>query len=455
MAHENIVLIGRHIAYVPDKIREIPPGATHTCEASGTGTGTLPMEDAKVGTPIIVKLNSAVCAESPPDFMGFRHVGYDGGFSLVAYAFTCCDAYCADGDEDCYVEQECAGGVGISNTVYAYFADVNSCLSASGQKSKMEYNESKGAWYGGVTLRGGTLSMEFRCVGGSYKLSWWGCEPECDDPTSVGTSSESCSFTTAPECNDPLIVNFGQITLDDCCDCDSDHTNVEAEVQIVVVANCRKVVTARHVGYAAGDAGDPGVPIVAIEKDCQRHEHDAPDCTDLTCGVVMTVTGSGDCACMSGSAIAPYNDPGGNPTWQASIGSCDAQADYVMACTTNCNGTVTYHLVVTCGAANTGEGFVTIPAEDVENLDITFEIEMTDPTVGGCSGSCVYQWNEMTQTWQLVESSCTPPANCDECPNGPNDPSPGSVDGEFRSDPCPGGTEAPCCEGFISVRVMR
>ena len=456
MSHIVRTMIGRHIGYTPEDLFDEGPGSGLPCEESGTGTGTRPLSRARNGIPIIVKMPSAFCADpgQQPEIMGMRHVGFSPlGAPVLSYGFTCCDAVPRDDDPEPYVEIPCHGGIGITRKAYAYLTNVSNCVSAIGKKAELIYDDpdlgGDGKWKGSVELRAGTLHLAFSCVGsGSYLLEWWGCEPECDDPTkATGTGSVVCSFQTAAECDTPLVVNFGNITLDDCCDCVLENTTVAAEINLYVVANCNRVVVCRHVDYNRGSTST-GVPIVAFERDCGYQVHTNAGCSDVECGLFMTVTGEGDCDCLDCAIIFPYLAG----TWQVACGNCPEAADYTMSCHDNCDGTSTYTLNVVCGATNTGSGTVTIPKEDIEDLDITFNISLVDPAAGSCTGTCIYQFT--MAGWTLESHTCS--IGCEDCGEEPSDPTPEEVLAGTATRSCTGGgTPAPCCIGNIEVRVMR
>jgi hypothetical protein len=305
----------------------------------------------------------------------------------------------------------------------------------------------EGRWYGNLPLRVGSLDFEMCCfddgAGLQFKLIWRGCDYGCTD--------------IFPDCEDPLLLNFGNITVNDCCDCL--NSTESGTLNLYAVSNCKQAIVARHVGYAGG------MPVVARESSC-IYDTEGCGCTPH-CGLVMTITDDEDCACLTGTYDLDFLTSGvDSGLWeQLSVGACEAIGIVHMTCEVNYDeegfpdGTVTLTLDIQCGATNTGSDSVVVSCEDLEDLDVTFEIEMTDPSVGGCTGDCNYTWNSMTMGWQYASDDCfIEGAGSCGCPDGvtvtANYP-PGTFEAEPLTIPCEGDDAPTCCIGFISVRVMR
>lgn len=476
------------------------------------------------GVPVFRRLPNARCADgSPGGFIAARQVDYTPeGYPILAFAFECCDKICPDDTtglfcyegQSCYVEPDCwpvGEGPGILRVIDIFLTDVNNCATARNKETSLCYDNAEGAWLGSVSLRGGTLDLRLECQAGApnspnkFRLSWTGC-----DTGFLGAGAD---------CLDPLVINFGQANFPGCCDCPitgSPSTDVVPEINFFAATNCKKVLYGRHVNYVwlpcAGECRyqwlggswvpithtctpdncldcpplpddlSPGstegqtraqpcrtrvYPVIAREKpDCMWKQGDPAGCY-MECGVVATVTAEGPCACMSGTYDMSYanNEWFNFGGWPCSGG---VSGTMTMTCTAHnpnepegpAQGFVRLCLNITCGATNTGTACLDIPEEDLEDLDVTFDVSMADPTVCTCAGSCTWTFNDMTLVWELTGDTCTcggqsRPNDCDECPNAPANPPPSPVGGQQHSEPCTGGTTPPCCVGTIGVRVMR
>lgn len=302
----------------------------------------------------------------------------------------------------------------------------------------------KSKWFGSLTLRGGTLDFELCCFdNGSgdtvFRLIWWGC-------------NEGCSVDTFPDCVDPLFLTF-QLTVDDCCDCAEENTIGSGSINLYLVANCRQTVLGRCIAFA-----NNGEPIFAQQNTCPWSGDPPCGCVPR-CGLVMTITNVSGCACLAGTYTLPHTSlvGGEDPLWEnINVGACTAPATVTLLCEVNLDGdgnpdgTVTLTLNVVCGATNIGFDTLVVNCEDLEDLDETFTVDMTEPDPGTC-GTCTYQWNAMAASWSIISTDCTGGCTCvSEITLAP-----GIVDGQTQVLDCEGAASTPCCEGTISVRIMR
>lgn len=430
------------------------------------------------GMPIVREVPAEFCYDSGliGDFQGLRHIKYTGGgIPYIATALKCCDEV----NQCPKVETEFVPG-GVSPELKLHLRDVDNCASSDGKVITLTYCispdgidvdqveypdcddilpcadppptppvgcdtcdevDGHGKWRGSVALRGGIVSFDICCyLNASNELRW--------RLIFYGNGDDSCVTDVVTGCFDPLFVNFGQINLPNSCDCP--NTDNTAHVNVYFVANCHPTVSARHVGYAGG------VPIVATENTCVWSGISQLGCR-MTCGLVATVTSITDCECMEGTFNLPHVEPSGE--WEVTHNNtCTFDANYNLRCTTNLDedgnpdGTITLLLTVQCGATNTGSDSVVVAEEDMEDLDVTFEIEMTDPSAdtGNC-GTCDWSWTDMPPPgqWVLSVDNCTGACDCVE----PD--TPGTVASEIRQTDCASGNPPSCCIGTISVRIMR
>ncbi len=423
------------------------------------------------GTPIVAELPALFCLETgvlEDDLLGGRQIDFTtDGIPIVGVVPRCCyESYPCPRVEDDVIP----GGVELR--LHARAWEVQNCGSARNQVARLTYcgptsggtsggeidcswsacgespNETcpcdptHGKWIGTLDLRSGSLYLELCFSGGgldpvSARLSWSGCNEGCQD--------------VEPECLNPLIINFIELPLNDCCGCPAEESTEAAAVNLTITGNCHPVTRARHIDFLAD-----GTPVVGLEN-CPGYEPPPPRCAPL-CGLVLSVEGAGDCSCLSDTVSFPFVGSTEVPVWEnLAVGSCTAPAVVQMTCVLDeeVPGTVRLCMTVTCGATNTGSACINVLYEDLEELDETFEITMSDPSAGlDCADNdCTYTWNDMTQTWSLTTADCA--VDCDDCPNGPDDPSPGSFDGQQRSQPCTGSYTVPCCIGTITARVTR
>lgn len=438
------------------------------------------------GKPVASRMPEPTCADAlftTDTALAARHVGYTAaGVPRAFYTFSCCFL----ANNNCRVQTAClapqASG-GVTDTMLLYVYNVSQCLTAQ-QRVVLTYSGPGcatagggdfgtlsggggcggsgcgtpccgGKWSGTIGLRGGSLPVEICChkyLDGfsnphtSFLLHYGPCSG------AGGTDPEGCIVKPDPDCYDPLRVDFGQISLPNCCDCT--NTDQNATIQIIAVANCRSVYWGRHAGYTAA-----GVPVALVADKCGGIPQ--PSCSEIACGLHLAVTNVSGCLCLAGSTDMPH---GVANNWIGTINSCSAPASFTLTCTpagVDADGDPVSQLclVVTCGATNTGSACIIVKNKDLDTLDETFVITMTDPNAGGvCTGNCSYRWNAMTVTWEPNGDTCDGTACgscCDPCPNGPTDGSPGSVDGQVRTQPCTGGYTVPCCIGTISCRITR
>lgn len=408
------------------------------------------------------------------DIHGSRLIDYAStGAEIWETTLRCCDKVvdCPRAAEDLLPEAD-PPGIDIKLVGYAY--QIENCFLAEGQIIEFVYcgaaaggsgdcaYEECGAspyvscpcagekWVSEITLRGCTLSLElcFERATPSLPLSatlcWYG---EGADSTDQGTQ------TVQADCATPLHLHFDLISLPNCCDCL--ETVDAATIDLRISGNCHPVVLARHIDYTAD-----GTEIYMSEL-CFAGQGVESACVPH-CKLVAEVLDSADAGCVCAYAIGQDNTYDlpyiGFDTWETGgfLRHC-GEGDLTLTCTDNEDGTVTLHLDVVCGATNVGESSpdIVIPKEDMENLDVTFDVEMVDPSAGSCAGGlCRFQWNEMAATWTYLDDTCG--TGCDACPEGPDDTSPGSTDGEIRTQACTGtGSTPTCCVGTFQVRVTR
>ncbi len=425
--------------------------------------------------PIVREMAEQGCLDEglTLDVYGLRLFDYTpDAIPILATALKCCDEVnqCPKVETDCFVS-------GISPSLKFHVRDVANCASANRQIVRMEYCkdpgfvveqagcidipacgspvdppsgcdtcdvEGKGKWTGSLVLQGGTLDLEVCCFLNetdelTFRLIWRGCDEGC--------------ITVQPQCIDPLFVNFGNISaLQNCCDCA--NTIDITEINLEFVANCHPVVSGRHCSYTP-----EGIPVVATENTCFGSGQSVTTCTP-TCDLVATIVDvtdpegdDGGCDCLEDVVALPYV---GSQTWETfSAGSCAQEPHVTLLCVANLDeddnpdGTVTLTLTIVCGTTNTGTASLTIAAVDLETLDVTFTIEMTDPSFTGPCGTCRYVWNAMPMSWSFVSNSCTGDCEC-VAPT-----TPGTIDGEQIDTNCSSGGGLACCIGTVTVRVMR
>lgn len=408
--------------------------------------------------PITRELPSVVCLDSIPEFLEGRHVSYDwSGTPITVWDWACCDVFCTpeeiEGD-DCYKLPECytlGPGPGIAKRIGLYGYDAQNCWSARDIFEVLTYSITDDKWHGTVVLRNGSVDVTFECVdglpnndAGKFKLTLSGdCLPT--NPTIV---------TAGYSCSDPLLVAFTQIVVGDCCQCpgipSDPFTDEPAEISIYVSTNCRAPRTGRHAWYKI--EGNTVTPVTLHSKVCDWNQIDNYTCGNMKCPLNATIENVTDCACMEGSYNLNYIT--NQWIWNGNFTGCTSSpaGEITVLCEDNGDGTVTLTVTVVCGADNVGTSEITIPAEDLEDLDEIVTISMTDPTAtGGPCGTCQYQWNEMAMAWTRLTNDCTGDCTCVDEFSLP----PGTVDGEIIEVACEGSTPPDCCIGEITVRLMR
>lgn len=330
-------------------------------------------------TPLVRELRSLTCLTQTPEFVGGRHIdwGTATGLPVAAVAWYCCSfSTCTDAEVeagDCYKLPVCwplGAGPGITKRLALYAIDSSDCWSAQGKRIILEFNGTD--WVGSMDLRGGTLDFTFSCnpamppdSPAKFTLAWTGCD--------------TGSVVAGNYCVEPLLVQFPSIGLPfgNCCDCRTSGapptTNAPVQVDFVVAGNCHKTTWARHVGYQSD-----GTPIVASELACDWDPHVCYQCVNMRCPLVATISG---CVTWNGTYDVNYASdkwiisgiPAINTITCTDLGSC---------------GNVRLTLSIQCGFGG-GQASVDIPAEDLEDLDVTINITLTNPDGNPtcCSGT--------------------------------------------------------------------
>jgi len=221
-------------------------------------TGATYLPSGQIGVmsghmPIIRELPFNTCLDTLINLQGARHISYapqdlgavpnpvPAGLPIVATVLTCCDAVCTQ----TRVEEPCYAG-GICPTIKAIATNVDNCPSAQGVRTNLAYNSGNLdisgniEWRGTLDLRGGGLELRFACQSGvafndpsKFRLTWRGC----------GSGQSLVGFNYS----NPLFVNFGNITVPNCCDCA--NTTENATINVFFQANCNPTVYSRHIGY--------------------------------------------------------------------------------------------------------------------------------------------------------------------------------------------------------------
>jgi len=418
------------------------------------------------GLKLLKELPFDICIENGLSTnQAARHIEYIAlSVPIVAAALDCCNdiAFRANADpptDDTGDETCLPNGKRIPHEMYGHVLDVENCLSAHHGRIVFSfagfpggsqaipggsgcepygYPSTTNQWYGTLSLRGGDLLLAVSCLPGgppdfipTFRLSWIGCDEGCVD--------------VLPQCIDPLIINFGNITLPSCCDCIESQTTTTGTINIWVVANCYDVVWARHIGFLDGK------PLVAKRNKCYYSGEVPETCSIMTCGLVATITAiDSDCACLNGTVALPYV----LTQWYYLGTGCGQPLTLRMRCEDGGAGSgswpgtgwVTLIFDIICGADTTGTGYAFVRARDMENLDVEFLIYVSGSASAPC-GECTWQWNEMPMSWSQL-TFCDGGCSC-----APPDFS-GTVDRQTTTTPCSMGDTA-CCNGWVSVRVMR
>lgn len=389
--------------------------------------------------------------------IGGRHVSYTPydpafivpmGVPIVATPLDCCESISKEDPQT-----ECFLGLGTAyDKMVAMTLDVENCYEAQRQRVVFIFNggpwpfpfiinpacnplnyPGAGYWVGGMSLRGGDVTFIISCEPGSFpdytphfRLSWTGCDEGCAE--------------AIPDCLDPLLINFGNVTLSNCCGCpDSEFSGT---INPYISSGCKQTVFARHVSY-----NRQGIPIVAKTSSCLYNAEHVESCTLAQCGLIATIDSSDECACMNGSTVLHAGDG----TWIGTTTMCGHPASIYLNCTDlgiiDHVSYVQLDLSIVCGADTTGVASMVIPALDLVNLDVTFEDVPISGPGSGCAGNCQWQWAEMPMTWSQI-TFCSGGCSCAE-------PSfPGTVDGQIAYTNCTGASTA-CCNGYIDVRITR
>lgn len=420
------------------------------------------------GMPRVAEMPASLCADLGQERHFGRHVRYaPNGIYTMAVPLTCCRTVSNDRFEHgCWP-------LGIGQYVGLYVGNVQNCRSAEGQFVVLEYSGTgpgcggeggsggcgggHGSWTGSISLRGGGLTFCFTCqeptivppdgIIGNFCLSWTGC-------------STGMSVQQTGNCLEPIALDFGQWPMVSCCDCPLEHTSEGADVHFHVEFNCRPIVRGRHVGYSGL------TPLVVTDHPCVRGPVPTNGCAGMTCGLVATIQGVGDCVCMSLSD-PPIDMNYLAGVWRGEAALCMNNLTLELSCTDVCGSGSGYSddeedvlrctddgrgvrlsLTAVCGVDHIGGAPpIEIPALDMENLDVTFEVTMAGPTVD-CGTPCSFTWIDMLPGW-LQNSNCgNPDCNCDA-------PDFDGTEGQTVFMPCSGADEAACCDGKFFVRIMR
>jgi hypothetical protein len=405
------------------------------------------------GIPIVTEKQSDICLTSPVPYPEARHIKYGTtGMRIVACVTRCCEWL-----TDERVDEGCRPG-GIAPKILAVAQNVSNCLSAQLRKVVLDYELGTGTaeftgtgtgiklpgWTGTLSgLRGGSLELEFQCIPAlspfdppTYRLYYRGCDSGAVDAPSI--------------CEDPLIIPF-QLTINHCCDClNSDETG---DISITIYANCHRIVWGRHIDYVMSGPAK-GKAIVATDS-CPAPGEKA-GCDVQHCGLVAEIA---NCGCLAGAWDLAHI--GG--AWVGDVGTgctvSPTQVQFFCYPHTGASGTgtgiaidrryVTVQVNVICGTDNTGTDTQIIPAEDMEDLDVIFNVNMT--WTGSDCGTATWQYNEMAGTWSEIGNNCR--GDCSSImPTTPG------TDGEIRETACGIGgvpSEVPCCVGIVPVRIVR
>lgn len=450
------VYFARHVGYTQGGFAPVYSGNVQWYSGSAwTQSGCI---------PIVRELPAIGCKDVSTFYQwayGARHIDYaktdnsdpiywnsQKGVARFAVSQHCCES----SYELPHVEYDCLTLVsGISPIIYGHSQAVQNCISSDGQLITFNYGGGTDIsgniqWVGNLYTRGGTLQLKMSCMSGTedygppysppqFRVEWRGCN--------------SGSIEVFPSCLDPLFINFANIgPLPDCCDCnDSTETG---ETNVYVTGNCNPVLMGRHIGYSRD-----GTPVVAAETSCNYNADPPINCTSTHCGLVATITSlDGACSCMQGT----YDLAWLLGAWQnLSNPVCGHVMEILMDCVDGTDGNTTLAMHIVCGADNVGTGEVTIASWMMEDLDVTFYITMIWSGGAAC-GTCRWQWNEMPMSWTMLSDNCTGVGTC-ACLTPPGNGIPGAgqgyADGTQIDYGCSGGTEVPCCQGQIAVRVMR
>lgn len=164
--------------------------------------------------------------------------------------------------------------------------------------------------------------------------------------------------------------------------------------------------------------------------------------------------GVNSCSCLEGTGtVTQLSEPGPGgallPDWEGSVSTSCGSAHVEVFCDDNGDGTHTITVNVDCNATNIGSSTAIVASADLNTLDVTLTLTMTDPVWSlGCA-TCRYQWFAMPMQWVFVSNDCG--LGYCACPDEGSLP-PGSVDLEEQDFDCVQ-TATPCCLGTIQVRV--
>lgn len=394
--------------------------------------------------PITVSLPAIFCFDQDASGTKWweRHIDYANiGIPQVAAGITCCDAIPLN-----YYEDYLWPFSGVGDPVVARVLNTHNCRSADGKPvylyhvSGPNFQDHSGYWYGTKTLRGGVLQLRFMVVGSgtggqpipTFEIMYSGC----------GSGTQ----TKFADCTQPLRIAYPDKEMGACCDCAL--TSDSAAVQVSIEANCNPVVWARHVDYAP-----TGVPIVVQADDCGG-AGEIIGCQSMTCPLTASITNITGCDCLVGIYTLDYGLSFSNEWGNNIIGGCSSTAKLDVRCEDYFDPVTHHHYLkltarIVCGATNTGEGFVLIEPFELEDLDTTIIVPMTDPSISPCSNNCTWQWIAMSMQWIHIVFCADGFCNCVQ----PD--TPGTSDGELRNTDCTQTVPPSCCIGEVAIHLMR
>jgi len=332
--------------------------------------------------PGVGRMVEEVCKGYGADsIIAARHEYYTaGGFPVLAQALACCNHY----DPRPRVATGCYAP-GITQTLFGFVQDAGNCPEADDQQIEFNWNAGASRWEASMTLSGGALTFELTCsldfLGRpQFTLTWSGCAPVTG--TGTVTCSPLCSGPTGVTL-EPLLLAFNLTGMSNCCACGSSVAG--ASFNLYIVGNCQPVVKARHVGYTAA-----GVPIVAQDNYCPWTPY-THGCCYPTCGLSAVVTNVSGCACMAGSYILSFNNPGPPKIWNGGtpgplILPCHFSIDLQCEEVVDVRGCAKLTLSISCLSVDPPDP----PQQDVKYvstmlpLDETFTIPMSASNC--CSG---------------------------------------------------------------------
>lgn len=281
---------------------------------------------------------------------------------------------CCDAIGDMQVDDSCWSG-GITDHVIARLFNVNNCRSAWNKKIEL-------LWVDDPPSSGYWAGNSDIQSGQNLSFKFWCDSYEADNsPSKFVLGYQGCAsgiVTAGYDCGNPLRINFGQFTASGCCDCS--YTSEDAQINVYLEANCPETVFARHGGYTSGD-----IPVFYQPTACHQYGGDTGGCAQMSCAITATITSITGCSCLEGTYTLPYGGylPGG---WgYDNVGSCTSFGILTVTCTnlTDPNGFPTGYVRLfaffLCGVTDTGSGYVDVTYDELEDLDATIEMDIFDP----------------------------------------------------------------------------